>query len=172
VSQSKALRLEDPSENHRQAADRATSAVIGAWELVSIEDRKSNGEVVRWMGANPTGLIIYDASGYMSVQFMRDPRPVFASAYNLATPDEVKNAYEGYFAYFGTYEVDESNAVIIHHLQGSLRPQEVGIEYRRYFEIDGDLLILTMAVPGKDAGRKRTLVWKRSSAVTSGDVNS
>jgi|SRR4051812_3802603 hypothetical protein len=144
--------------------ESARDAVIGAWKLLSIEDRKSSGEVIHWMGDKPTGLIIYDRSGYMSVQFMRDPRPVFSAAYNQATFEEVKNAYEGYFAYFGTYRVDESNGVIIHHLQGSLRPQEVGIDYDRYFQIDGDLLILTMSVPGKDQGRKRTLVWTRSPA--------
>lgn len=163
--QLKALHAETPSDasDTEGSAQRTKSPVVGAWKLLSIEDRKSNGEVIQWMGAKPTGLIIYDSSGYMSVQFMRDPRPVFTSAYSRATAEEVKNAYEGYFAYFGTYRVDESRRVIIHHLQGSLRPQEVGIEYDRYFEIDGDLLILTMAVPGKDTQRKRTLVWTRSA---------
>lgn len=142
-------------------AEKTGSPVAGAWKLVSIEDRKSDGEIVHWMGRNPTGMIVYDPSGHMSVQFMRDPRPRFAGEYNQAAPEEIKNAYEGYFAYFGTYEIDEGKAVVTHHLQGSLRPQEVGIDYDRFFKIDGDRLVLSMLVPGKDKGRTRNLIWER-----------
>jgi hypothetical protein len=136
-------------------------AIHGAWRLLSIEDQRANGEIIYWMGPKPYGLIIYDPSGYMSVQFMRDPRPVFTTKYSQATPEEVRNAYQGYFAYFGTYEVNSEKRLITHHLQGSLRPEEVGIDYDRFFRIEDDRLILTMAVPGKDAGRIRTLTWKR-----------
>jgi len=139
----------------------ATNPVVGAWKLVSIEDTRSNGEVIYWMGSKPTGMIIYDPMGHMSVQFMRDPRPTFASEYNRATADEVKKAYEGYFAYFGTYEVDEKKGVVTHHLQGSLRPQEVGIDYDREFKLENGRLELTMKVPGKDEGRRRRLLWER-----------
>lgn len=148
------------------AVGESLKGILGAWRLLSIEDRRSNGEIVYWMGPKPRGLIIYDASGYMSVQFMRDPRPVFTRAYSQATPEEVRNAYQGYFAYFGTYKVDTENRRITHHLHGSLRPDEVGIDYDRYFNIEGDRLILTMAVPGKDPGRSRTLTWARCPAAS------
>jgi Lipocalin-like domain len=140
--------------------------ILGAWRLLSIEDRRENGEIVYWMGRKPTGLIIYDASGYMSVQFMRDPRPVFTTTYSQAAPEEVRNAYQGYFAYFGTYEVNAEKRLITHHLRGSLRPEEVGIDYDRYFQIEGDCLILTMMVPGKDTGRSRALKWARCPAAS------
>lgn len=138
-----------------------THAVAGAWRLVSIEDRKPDGEMVYWMGSRPTGLIIYDASGHMSVQFMRDPRPIFTTTYNRASSDEVKSAYEGYFAYFGRYQVDEEKGIITHQLQGSLRPQEVGIDYLRNFQISDNRLILSMTVPGKNGEWHRTLTWER-----------
>ena len=140
--------------------------ILGAWKLLSIEDRRENGEIVYWMGRKPTGLIIYDASGYMSVQFMRDPRPVFTTMYSQAMPDEVRKAYQGYFAYFGTYEVNVEKRLITHHLRGSLRPEEVGIDYERYFRVDGDRLFLTMTVPGKESGRSRTLKWARCPATS------
>lgn len=151
-------RITEPAQN---VAAESAKAVLGAWRLLSIEDRKSDGEIIYWMGRKPNGLIIYDASGYMSVQFMRDPRPVFTTPYSRATPEEVRKAYEGYFAYFGTYEVNAEKGLITHHLQGSLRPGEVGIDYDRYFKIEDDRLILTMAVPGKDPGRSRMLTWVR-----------
>ncbi|HEY1265940.1 MAG TPA: lipocalin-like domain-containing protein [Candidatus Binatia bacterium] len=149
---------EPPPQN---VAAESTNGILGAWKLLSIEDRKADGEIIYWMGRKPNGLIIYDASGYMSVQFMRDPRPVFTTPYSRATPEEVRKAYEGYFAYFGTYEVNAEKRLITHHLHGSLRPAEVGIAYDRNFKIEGDRLILTMTVPGKDPGRSRSLIWAR-----------
>lgn len=139
----------------------AAKAIHGGWRLLSIEDQRASGEIVYWMGAKPCGLIIYDPSGYMSVQFMRDPRPIFTTKYSQATPEEVRKVYQGYLAYFGTYEVNIEKRVITHHLHGSLRPDEVGIDYERHFSIEDDRLILTMAVPGKDPGRIRTLTWSR-----------
>ncbi len=142
-------------------SEKKYNPVAGTWNLVAIEDTRPNGEVVYWMGEKPAGIIMYDASGNMSVQFMRDPRPTFAAEYNRATPEEIKNAYEGYFAYFGTYEVDEEKGTVMHHLKGSLRPQEVGIDYERAFKLAGDRLVLSMRVPGKE-GRQRNLIWERA----------
>jgi hypothetical protein len=140
--------------------DQSSNPVVGTWNLVAIEDTRPNGEVVYWMGQNPTGVIMYDASGHMSVQFMRDPRPMFTAEYNRVAPEEIKNAYEGYFAYFGTYEVNKEKATVMHHLTGSLRPQEVGIDYERAFKLADDRLVLSMRVPGKE-GRTRDLIWER-----------
>jgi hypothetical protein len=153
-------------ESSNEIATAPEQEILGAWSLLSIEDRRENGEIVHWMGRKPTGLIIYDASGYMSVQFMRDPRPVFTTTYSQAASDEVRKAYQGYFAYFGTYEVNAEKRLITHHLRGSLRPDEVGIDYDRYFRTDGDHLILTMTVPGKEPGRSRTLKWARCPATS------
>jgi hypothetical protein len=146
---------------HSEQSGKAINPVVGTWRLVSIEDIRPNGEIVYWMGQKPAGIIMYDATGHMSVQFMRDPRPTFAAEYNRATLEEIKSAYEGYFAYFGTYEVDEEKSTVMHHLEGSLRPQEVGIDYQRAFKLSGDRLVLSMRVPGKEE-RTRNLVWERA----------
>ena len=104
--------------------------VKGAWRLISVESvlLPSNQIVYVWMGKNPLGLIIYDQSGFMSVQFMRDPRPLFSSGsgtHRDASPEEVKIAYSGYYAYFGTYEINESEGAIVHNVKASLQPHEV-----------------------------------------------
>ena len=121
--------------------------LIGTWKLVSVENVRPNGEVIyAWMGRNPLGQIIYDQTGYMSVQFMRDPRPTFSSKsgwYFDASPEEIKNAFAGYYAYFGTYEINENEGIIIHHVKGSLMPAEVGIDYKRFFKFSEKGLILT-----------------------------
>ena len=82
------------------------NALIGTWRLVSVESVGPSGEVSReWMGSKPTGLLMYDATGQMSAQIMRDPRPSFVSGRDRpGTPEEFKAAYDGYYAYFGTYE--------------------------------------------------------------------
>jgi len=51
-------------------------AIVGTWLLESIVDMLEDGTLTHWMGERPTGAIIYSASGHMSVQFMRDPRPL------------------------------------------------------------------------------------------------
>jgi hypothetical protein len=44
--------------------------------LVSIETKRPNGEVIYpFYGRHPEGLLIYDRSGYMSVQIVSDPKP-------------------------------------------------------------------------------------------------
>ena len=86
---------------------------------------------------------------------------------NRQSPAEERvRAYEGYIAYFGTYEINEKDEVVIHHMEGNLTSALTGTDYIRYYEFEGDNLILTVAskVDGKlvpknaDAGR---LTWKR-----------
>ena len=129
-------------------AQSALEKVVGTWKLVSIETVlvPENQIVYGWMGKNPTGLIMYDQTGYMSVQLMKDPRPTFSSKsgqYIDASPEEIKNAFAGYYAYCGNYEINESEGFIIHHVKTSLWPQEVGVDYKRSFKFSENRITLT-----------------------------
>ena len=138
--------------------------VIGTWRLVSVETLRPGGEVSHeWMGRNPVGLIIYDPTGQMSVQIMRDPRPTFEAGRNRPeTPEEFKAAYEGYYAYFGTYEVNEAEGIVLHRVRASLWPREVGRDYRRHFALTGDRLVLTTpAFQAAGEQRRNQLTWER-----------
>jgi lipocalin-like protein len=152
-----------------EAGDLKRADVVGTWRLVSVETLRPNGEVSHeWMGRNPLGLIIYDATGLMAVQIMRDPRPTFAPGRGCcipertATPEEIGAAYEGYYAYFGGYEVDEREGAVVHRVQGSLWPREVGRDYKRRAEVSGDRLTLTTP-HFQWAGEQRAnrLTWER-----------
>ncbi len=113
-------------------AQTGNMVVVGTWKLISIDQVNSQGEVIKaddWMGKKPTGIIIYDTTGYMSVQFMRDPKE--------------EGGIIRYYAYFGTYEVKAKEGVILHNLEGSLMSDEVGMLYRRNFKISGNRLMLT-----------------------------
>ncbi|HEV2669238.1 MAG TPA: lipocalin-like domain-containing protein, partial [Blastocatellia bacterium] len=83
-----------------------------------------------------------------------------------ATKDETKAAFDGYAAYFGPYEVNEADGVVIHHVKGSIFPNEVGGDNIRYYEFSGDRLTLipTNMVDGKLTSKSSAtvrLTWER-----------
>jgi hypothetical protein len=144
--------------------------LIGAWELVSLQDHRQNGEVLDWMGKKPTGTLIYSSDGHMAVQIMRDPRPSAAGSMwstdgrDLlpgASANDIRDAYRGYYAYFGTWEVDERAHTVTHHIRGSLRSVEVGLNYVRPYEFSGDQLLFRSPVTGAD-GETRVITWRRA----------
>jgi hypothetical protein len=129
--------------------------IVGTWTLVSIEDRQANGEIVYWMGRNPTGMIIYDAQGNMSVQIAHDPRPI--------EPADYRDPPVPYYAYFGTYTFSESEAAVTHHVQGCTNPRDVGGNFKRLVRLDGDQLILHVKSKAAADPWNRILVWKRAT---------
>jgi hypothetical protein len=137
-----------------------TSKFVGAWKLVAIEGQQVPKR-------DRVGLIMYDTTGHMAVQIMPLDRPKFASGNRLqGTQDEIKAAFNGYAAYFGPYEVNEAEGVIIHHLEGSIFPNEVGGDNIRYYEFSGDRLTLipTNMVDGKLTPKSSAtfrLIWER-----------
>ena len=137
---------------------------IGTWKLVSSEFRRSNGEVTYPIGRNTSGMLMYDANGHMSVQIMRPNRPAFASSDQLqGTPEEIKSAYKGFVAYFGTYEVNKEEGTITHHVEGSPFPNWVGTDQRRFFELYGNRLTLsTPPVPFGGEQVTARLIWERA----------
>jgi hypothetical protein len=156
---------------------RTPSAVArnlhGVWSLVSIEDYRPNGEVVYWLGQHPSGVLTYSPPGRVAAQLMRDPRPTFAAGrvwgtdarelLPTATAGEIREAFAGYYAYFGTYDVDESGQAVTHHVKASLRSHEIDLDYVRPFELSGDQLVLRYPVTTEDGEiRTRIIVWRRA----------
>jgi hypothetical protein len=135
--------------------------LVGRWKLVSLEAVRPNGEVVREWGINPTGYLSYDTSGFVSVQFMRDPRAAKPS--RQLTSDERREAFDSYYAYYGRFEVDEKEGSVTHHIQGSMRPYEVGTDLKRFFKLSGDRLDLRSAPQQLETGERRVyrLTWER-----------
>lgn len=142
----------------------AAAGPVGNWRLLAVETLRDNGEVsTAWMGDKPVGLITYQPNGLMSVQIMRDPRPVFASGSRASgTPDELRKAFFGYYAYWGTYVVHATDNSVSHQIAASLYPEEVGTVYTRFFKLDGQRLVLT-AAPITYDGRQivNRLTWER-----------
>ena len=153
-----------------QTGDRRN--LTGVWELVSLQDHRPNGEILDWMGRNPTGTLVYSPDGRMSVQIMRDPRPPVAGSMwssdgrellRSASADEIREAYGGYYAYFGTWKIDERARTVTHHILGSLRAMEVGAGYVRPYEFSGDQLRLRSTVtPASGEKQVRVITWRRA----------
>ena len=70
----------------------------------------------------------YSNDGHTSVQIMRDPHPVAAVSrwssdgrdlLPSASASEIRNAYGGYYAYFGTWEIDEGTRTVTHRIRGA-----------------------------------------------------
>lgn len=137
---------------------------MGTWRLLAVETILPDGQVsTAWMGKQPVGIISYQSNGLMAVQIMRDPKPAFSAGSRLqATPDELKRAYFGYYAYWGTYTLADGDKTVTHQLTASLWPEEVGATYKRFYSLDGQRLVLTTPAfkyEGKDLVNR--LTWER-----------
>jgi len=150
-------------------AQNSDDQVVGAWELVTIEARDEDG---RWteargrLGEKPIGYITYSADGRMAVQICnlhRTPLDAGGSAdtgwigkINAASDEELKQALIGYTAYFGTYDIDADVQSVTHNRAGHWIPNYVGSSAKRFYKLEGGLLILTPA-----ENENRRLIWKR-----------
>jgi hypothetical protein len=150
-----------------KSAVSTSDQLIGAWRLVSIETVRPNEEVIYpFYGRHPQGLIMYDRSGFMSVQIVSDPAPTAPTASSresvLSKPvAEKSSAFDGYYAYYGTWTFDAANSTVTHHIQQSLTPGERGEDALRHFVLDGDRLILTAKTHEMGEDHERKLVWQK-----------
>ena len=143
--------------------DGVDKRFIGSWRLISIEgqSRMSPRAYDR-----PTGTIMYDAWGRMSVQIaLQADRQPFAAG--KASVEQKAVAYDSYIAYYGTYTVDAKAGTVTHHLEDRLQPGGRGIDYVRYFELQGpDRIVLVPVEDGKGGVISRKdatykLTWER-----------
>ena len=126
--------------------DEIANRFIGMWRLVSAPSPAR--------GQKPTGFIVYDKSGNMAAQIMPDrPRPKFTAT--QPTPEEAKEALNGYTAYFGTYTVDANAKTVTHHRTGNINPGAAETVVRRFEFVDDDRVIL------RPAENENVLTWER-----------
>jgi hypothetical protein len=140
--------------------------LIGAWRLQSIQLIGPNGPMSDpFYGEGSTGLLIYDSSGWMSVQIVGSHRASVdvpasrPSASNTAEDARRKaEVLDGYYAYFANWEFDEAASVVTHHVVSSLYPSETGVSYSQSVAIDGEYLIFTTH---RDSSILQKKVWRR-----------
>jgi hypothetical protein len=119
----------------------AENALVGTWQLASFSlvvlDTK---ETSRPYGDHPTGYIQYSPGGHM-VMFLTagDLKPPAAGSYTDVERADVHRAIVG--AYAGTYTIEGNK--VTYHVLTSWRPEWIGHDQTRYFEINGTNLTIT-----------------------------
>lgn len=138
--------------------------LVGSWSLIEAMTVQKDGQTGPWDGhTRPyTGLIVYGASGMMSVQIAtaRAPMPPEGDLMKL-TADEQLAYLHSYYAYYGKYEFDPVQAIVTHFVQSSLDPTETGIAYHRAVKLVGDVVTLTTMEPNDASGSHNVLSWRR-----------
>jgi hypothetical protein len=137
--------------------------LAGAWRLVAREYRTSDGALAPTREEPAEGLLVYSADGWMAAQIMRPGRPPFRSGDRRdGTEAEIRAAYDGYLAYWGTFDLDPARGTVTHHVRGSLYPNWVGQDQVRAYALEGRRLILRTP-PMKQGGREVVglLTWER-----------
>jgi hypothetical protein len=138
------------------------TSIVGAWKLISYKMQKDNEKAIYPFGKNARGSIIYTDSGRVSAQIMRSDRPKFASGDQMkGTADEIKANYEGYWSYYGSYEIDKKNGFVIHHVEGSWFPNWEGLGLKRFFRLSRNRLTLTATAFENGSKYVATLIWER-----------
>lgn len=132
--------------------------LIGNWRLVSYETTETEGRRGRPYG-EAVGRLCYDDRGNMSGQVMRPDRPRVELGEGNA--QQVRAAYLGYIAYFGTYEVATDGTSVVHHVHGSLNPAWVGGAQVRRLRFEGERLVLSADVRKNGDIVTHLLTWER-----------
>ena len=152
-----------------QKSHAISEELVGAWRLVSIQIEGPHGPMIDpFYNADPTGILIYDSSGWMSVQIAGKSRPSMeAPASRPVRPHTVETAQleaavlDTYYAYVATWEYDAATSTVTHHIKSSLIPAEAGMSYSQTVALDGANLIFTVRRDAPGGATVQKKVWKR-----------
>jgi Lipocalin-like domain len=151
-------------------AERLTrDGVVGVWRLVRIEYSGPHGTTLDpFYQAGSTGLLIYDSSGWMSVDIVAPDRRSFEVPSQRLSPDEDGKlaalkaaAFDGYYAYDGTWDFDAETSELVHHVIRSLLPAESGLTYTQKVSLEGGRLVFSNRSGAKGEETLRRKIWER-----------
>lgn len=151
--------------------DTLNNPLLGTWHLVRWDITYSDGrEPTLPYGDKATGMIVYTSDGFMSACIARGGRGKLSSASVRSAPvDERLAAFESYFQYAGSYEINGpvGQHQVTHRVTHALNPNFVGTQQIRNmtFAADGGLtLSASDTVPGTEVARHHRLMWARAAA--------
>jgi hypothetical protein len=136
--------------------------LVGTWTLVSNDNVAADGTRRQIFGPNPKGMMIFEANGRFAVIALNPTRPKFKGNTRLdGTPEENKAAIAGSVAAFGAWSVDEATNTLVTRIEGSLFPNDEGLEQRRLVTLEGDELKQVNLNPG--SGGRAEIVLRRAN---------
>lgn len=146
--------------------------LIGAWRLVDIDIEGPAGrEADPFYGSGSRGLLIYDASGWFSVQIEGSGRPAIqipsvrpAVEQSDSTARLKATVLDSYYAYYGTWSFDAAASTVTHHARGALYPAEDNATYPQHVEVVGKRMSFTRTQIVAGQSTVQTKRWERVSA--------
>jgi hypothetical protein len=145
-----------------QDRDSLRNQLVGTWRFVSSTQRLADGTTRPDVqtGRDGVGYLIYTQTGQVCVVVGNSERPRWKS---LAAPTEaeVRSAFDGLTAYAGTFQVNEAEHSVVHHIEIDRVPNSVGAERKRFCTISGGRLTLKAAPPLPAGVQEWTIVWER-----------
>lgn len=139
---------------------------VGSWRLVS-STFQQEGKIIYPLGEAAQGRLMYDERGNMAAQLMRPERDKLSGKDETAVLlQKTKAAFDGYTAYYGTFDIDTERGMVIHHVAASMLPNWVGRDLERYYRFSKDdnrLSLTTLPMGNKERPIVGTLVWERIS---------
>ena len=144
-----------------QGAPPLAAQLVGTWRLVATRQLLSDGTVRPEVGLGPRGVgyIIYSDTGRMCACLSNPDRPRWKSQ-TEPTDTELRAAFEGVVAYCGTYEVNEPERYVVHHVEMDKVPNLAGTDRKRYVTLSGNRLLLRPSAPPEGI-KEWTIEWER-----------
>jgi hypothetical protein len=136
--------------------------LLGSWALLSYEHVLPSGETLHPFGDHPSGMLVYQADGSMSVHIsVENPARLIGEDFREAGDEDAVAAWRSYFGYWGTFKSHADRRIVVHRVEGSSFANWIGTEQVRHFRFDanGHLLLETEFANGR-----YTLTWERKSA--------
>ncbi|MEP6963042.1 MAG: lipocalin-like domain-containing protein [Acidobacteriota bacterium] len=136
------------------ASDR--SNIVGVWKLVSFEQNEPDGNISMPYGEKPAGRLTFDNAGRISVFVMKEGRVASVNstgAIATAPVEDLRQIADGFLAYYGSFETDDSTKTLTAHVEACTIPAWTNTEQKRTYELVVDSL--TLVTPATK------LVWTR-----------
>ena len=135
--------------------------LIGTWRLVATEQPRADGTVRPEVGLGPRGVgyITYSDTGVVCAFLSNPDRPKWKIP-SAPTEAELRSAIDGMVSYCGTYEVNEAEGYVVHHVQMDKVPNAAGTDRKRYFTLSGNRLVLRPS-PLPDGITEWHIEWER-----------
>ena len=145
-----------------QSTASLRAQLVGTWRLVSATQRLADGTVRPdpQTGPKGAGYLIYAESGRVCVVVANPERSQWASVQS-PTEADLRNAFDGLVAYAGTFEVNESEGYVVHHIEVDRVPNSTGADRKRFCAVSGNRLVLKAAPPLPADVKEWTIVWER-----------
>ncbi len=145
-----------------QGSESLRNQFVGTWRFVSSTQRLADGTTRPdpQTGLKGIGYLIYTKTGQVCVVVGNSERPRWSTP-QAPTDGEVRNAFDGFTAYAGTFQVNQAERSVVHHIEIDRVPNSVGAERKRFCSITGNRLTLKAAPPLPAGVQEWTIVWER-----------